>query len=80
MNPKTKKILKWVCGIFAALLILFTAGVWSMFGTMITAANTVEKLEDGLYAMEYEGDYGFDGFLAQGGASSDNAVAASCLS
>ena len=46
-----------------------------MFGTMITAAKTIEKLEYGLYSMEYKGDYGFDDFLAEGGASTDNEVA-----
>ncbi|MCF2596341.1 C45 family autoproteolytic acyltransferase/hydolase [Pseudoflavonifractor phocaeensis] len=46
-----------------------------MFGTFITAANSIEKLEDGLYSMEYNGDYGFDDFLARGGAASDGEVA-----
>ena len=67
--------MKWVYGIIAILLVILAAGAWSMFGTMITAANTIEKLEDGLYSMEYIGDYGFDDFLAQGGAVSDSAVA-----
>lgn len=75
---KKKHVFRWVGGILAALLVIFAvlgAGAWSMFGTTITAANTVKKLEDGLYSMEYEGDYGFDDFLAQGGASSDDEVA-----
>ena len=75
ISVKGKTILKWVCGIIAVLLIILAVGAWSMFGTMITAANTIEKLEDGLYSMEYVGDYGFDDFLAQGGASSDSGVA-----
>lgn len=41
--------------------------------TIITAAKTVEKLEDGLYSMEYKGDYGFDEFISSGGAD-DGAV------
>lgn len=32
------------------------------------------KLEDGFSAVRYEGDYGFDGFIEQGGASSDKEV------
>lgn len=32
------------------------------------------QLEDGFSAVEYEGDYGFDDFLAQGGAASDGEV------
>ena len=72
---KKKTILKWICGILAALLVILAAGAWAMFGTLITAANSIEKLEDGLYAMEFCGDYGFDDFLAQGGAASDGEVA-----
>lgn len=51
------------------LTVLLTA--WVMFGTQLQAALTVQKLDDGLWSMEYRGDYGFDDFLAQGGASSD---------
>lgn len=75
MKYKKKTVLKWACGILAALLILIAAGGWVMFGTFITAANSIEKLEDGLYSMEYNGDYGFDEFLMQGGADSDSALA-----
>lgn len=41
--------------------------------TIIPAAE-ITKLEDGLSAVRYDGDYGFDGFLAQGGAASDREV------
>ncbi len=41
---KKKTIRKGVCGIVAALLILFAAGAWVMFGTFIKAANSIEKL------------------------------------
>ena len=54
-NPET--IIKWVCGILAALLILLATGGWWLFGTFITAANSIERLEDGLCSMEYNGDY-----------------------
>ena len=70
-----KTILKWIFGVIAALLVLLVAGGWWLFGTLITAANSIEKLEEGLYSMEYRGDYGFDDFLAQGGAASDGEVA-----
>lgn len=70
-----KGVLKWICVGAAALLLIAAAGVWTMFGGFITAANSIEKLEDGLYSMEYEGDYGFDEFLAGGGAASDAALA-----
>ncbi len=73
---KKKTILKWTCGILAALLVILAAGGWWMFGTFITAANSIEELEDGLYAREFDGDYGFDEFQAQGRAVSDSAPAA----
>lgn len=75
MKKKPKTILKWACGTFAAVLITIAVGAWAMFGTFLTAAGSIEKLEEGLYAMEYIGDYGFADFLSQGGADSDNAVA-----
>ena len=75
MKTKKKKVIGWICACIAALLLLFAAGAWAMFGTFITAANSIEKLEDGLYSMDYKGDYGFDEFLAQGGATSDGALA-----
>lgn len=41
----------------------------------IRTAASVKRLEDGLYSMEYKGDYRLDDFLEQGGASDDIAVA-----
>lgn len=64
--------------ILAALLlavVVLLSGAWSMFGEKVTAAKTVTKLEDGLYYMEYRGDYGFDRFLEQGGAASETIMA-----
>ena len=72
---KKQTVLKWIFGVIAALLVVLVAVGWWLFGTLITAANSIEKLEDGLYSMEYSGDYGFDDFLAQGGAASDGQVA-----
>ncbi len=60
--------------LLAALLLLLLALIW-LFWRPIQAAASVRKLEDGLYAMEYCGDYGLERFLAQGGAASDLAVA-----
>lgn len=68
------KAIKIVLLAVAAVLVVVLVGAWSMFGTQLTAANTIEKLEDGLWSMEYKGDYGFDGFLDQGGAASDAAM------
>ena len=40
----------------------------------ITLSTEIEKLEEGLSAVRYQGDYGFDSFLEQGGAASDQEV------
>ncbi len=56
------------------LLLLLLALLW-LFWRPIQAAVSVRKLEGGLYAMNYHGDYGLEQFLAQGGADSDLAVA-----
>ena len=42
--------------VIAAVLIAALAGAWDMFGTQLTAAMTIEKLDDNLWAMEYKGD------------------------
>lgn len=42
--------------------------------TVISLAPEITELEDGFFAVRYEGDYGFDGFLAAGGAASDSEV------
>jgi len=73
---KKHRGLKITLSIAAALLAVILAGAWSMFGTQLTAANTIQKLNDGLWSMEYRGGYGFDGFLSQGGAASDEEMAA----
>ena len=58
-----KRVLKWIGITLGALLIIIAAGAAVMFGPFVKAANGIEKLEDGLYAMEFAGDYGFDDFL-----------------
>ena len=66
-----KKVLLAVA--ILVLLIIIIAII--LFWRAIRTAASVEKLKDGLYSMEYQGDYHFDGFLEAGGASSDLAVA-----
>ncbi|MBR4253746.1 MAG: linear amide C-N hydrolase [Lentisphaeria bacterium] len=65
----------WTAVAFVLTLAVVALGAWRMFGTFVTAARSIHKLKDGLYVMEYRGDYGFDKFLAQGGAADDSAVA-----
>ena len=57
--------------VIAAVLIAALAAAWFMFGTQLTAAMAIKKLDEGLWSMEYKGNYGFDAFLEQGGAKSD---------
>ncbi|MBQ7732321.1 MAG: linear amide C-N hydrolase [Lentisphaeria bacterium] len=79
MQNKTKKRLKHVLILTPVALVLILAvvalGAWHKFGAFVVAARSIHKLQDGLYVMEYRGDYGLDEFLAQGGADSDSAVA-----
>lgn len=42
--------------------------------TAITLETEITELEDGLSAVRYDGDYWFEDFLGQGGASNDAAV------
>jgi len=40
----------------------------------VSLSSSITQLEDGFSAVKYDGDYGFDDFLSQGGASSDSDV------
>lgn len=42
--------------------------------SLIELTSQIQRLDNGLSAVKYEGDYGFDEFLANGGASSDGDV------
>ena len=43
---------------------------------LVKLDSSIVELEEGLFAVRYDGDYGFDGFIDQGGASSDGEVIA----
>lgn len=47
-----------------------------MVQNLITPDTDIMELEEGLSAVRFEGNYGFDDFLQQGGASSDEDVVA----
>lgn len=51
-----------------------TAEGENMPKNIITPDTKITELEDGLSVVRYEGNYGFDEFLEQGGASSDMGV------
>ncbi|MBU3074821.1 carcinine hydrolase/isopenicillin-N N-acyltransferase family protein [Clostridium estertheticum] len=50
------------------------ANVQKYDGNVVKPTTQQTKLEDDFSAVRYEGNYGFDSFLKQGGASSDTAV------
>lgn len=75
MKKRWKKILIWTAVVLALILAVIAFGAWRKFGTFIVAARSIRALEPGLYVMEYRGDYGFDDFLAQGGADTDSKMA-----
>ena len=56
INHKKKTVLKWACGIVAALLVILAAGGWWMFGNAITAANSIEKLGEDTRRITLEGE------------------------
>ncbi len=72
---KMKKAVKVVVIILVIAIAAVLAGAWSMFGSELMAANSVEKLTDNFYSMEYKGDYGLDRFIEQGGASDETELA-----
>lgn len=75
--PEGKRLLtgkRWIYLILTTLavgllLLLF------LFRSVLLAAASVQRMDDGFYSMKYTGSYGLDDFMEQGGASSDLAVA-----
>lgn len=74
MRHRLKKRTK-VLLITLAVVVAGAAYLFFRIRTGLNSAIQVRKLEDGLYYMEYNGDYGFDRFLEAGGADSDLEVA-----
>lgn len=65
-----KKVIKFALLSVLGLVVVFGVLMWLEFGPMVKGALSVEKIDDGLYYMEYRGDDGFDGLMAQGGFES----------
>ena len=64
MKRKTVKTVLWsLLGLLLILLVLFCV----LFGPFVRAVVSVQKLDEGLYYMEYRGDDGFDELVASGG-------------
>ena len=69
---KIVRILLWA---LLALVLLTAAGAWMKFGPLVRGAMSVQKLDEGLYYMEYKGDDGFDELIARGGGKSSGELA-----
>ena len=70
-----KKTLK--IALFSVLGLVVVAGVlvWMEFGSLIKGAMSCEKLDEGMYYMEYAGDDGFDELMKRGGCANINVLA-----
>lgn len=55
---------------------LFIYGGWQLFGDELRAIKSLKMVQERVYTFEYKGDYGFRGFLDQGGAKTDAEMAA----
>lgn len=67
-----KKLLKITALTILGLVVAIIVCVWATFGSLIQGAASVQKLDEGLYYMEYRGDDGFDEVLKNGGCASAN--------
>ena len=65
-----KKVLKIALWALLGLIIATGVYAWTLFGPLVKGAMSVEKLDEGLYYMEYKGDDGFAGLIEQGGGRS----------
>lgn len=64
-----------IWGVTTVLTLIVAAFILKKFSSKLKAARTVRKLDEGLYVMDFVGDYGFDEFLARGGANTDRKMA-----
>ncbi|MCR5454806.1 MAG: linear amide C-N hydrolase [Bacteroidales bacterium] len=67
-----KKIIKIIA--IGLLCLIFLVGLlaYLTFGDLVSGALSVKKIDDRFYYMEYDGDDGFDEFVATGGAKDAN--------
>ena len=65
-----KKIIKIILWGLLALVLLLGIGARAKFGPLLKGAKSVEKLDDGLYYLEFRGDDGFAALVEKGGGRS----------
>lgn len=76
---KIKKICKWILFSLLAIVLAAAGSIWFLWGNEIRSLFSMKELSarndghlDGaVYEMKIEGDYYFDEYLAQGGATND---------
>ena len=71
MKKKVKILALSVLG----LVIVAGVLVWMEFGLLVKGAMSAEKLDDGLYYMEYKGDDGFKELMERGGCNDVSVLA-----
>ena len=71
MKKKVKILALSVLG----LVIVAGVLVWMEFGPLVKGAMSCEKLDDGMYYMEYKGDDGFRELMARGGCNDVSVLA-----
>ena len=67
-----KKVFKITLYSVLGLVAVFGVLTWLEFRPMVKGALSAEKLDEGLYYIEYKGDDGFDALMAKGGGASAN--------
>ncbi len=70
-----KKSIKIVLLCVLGLVIVTGVCVWLQFGSLVQGAMSCEKLDDGMYYMEYKGDDGFKELMARGGCNDVSVLA-----
>ena len=70
-----KKSIKIVLLCVLGLVIVTGVCVWLQFGSLIKGAMSCEKLDEGMYYMEYAGDDGFKELMRRGGSKDINDLA-----
>ena len=70
-----KKGLKIALLSVLGLVIVTEVYLWLQFGSLVQGAMSCEKLDDGMYYMEYKGDDGFKELMARGGCNDISVLA-----
>ena len=65
-----KKVIKVALFSVLGLVVVFGVLMWLEFRPLVKGALSSEKVDEGLYYMEYKGDDGFDKVMEQGGFAS----------